>query len=80
MKSNIIHVRRPVNTGRYLNIRKRGYSHTDIYHPVRGFLARLVSRPEGFQVTSPSNSCHHMVGTFHQTPSSFERKYLRGAS
>jgi hypothetical protein len=77
---SIIRLSKPSRRGRYLLIRKRDYSHTDVYSPTRGFLCRLLSMPEGFQVTAASNACKDMEGSCHQTTVVFERAYLRAAA
>lgn len=74
----IIQLNIPSSTGRYLRIKKRTYSHWDVFHPLRGFLCRLLSMPKGFLVSNASDSCKDMEGTHHQTAAQFERAYLRG--
>jgi len=74
---NIITLKRPDFTGRYLRTQKRNYAIRDVFHPKKGFLCRLLSMPQGFCVTQASGSCKHLLGTHHQTPESFEREYLR---
>ena len=75
--NNIVQLKQDKRTGRYLTFRKRDYSHTDVIHPKKGSLCRLLSMPKGFLVTQVSESCKHLLGTHHQTPESFEREYLR---
>ena len=75
---NIITLKRPDSTGRYLTLRKRNYSRTDVSHPMYGFLCQLVSYPKGFRVSNSSTRCRNLEGTFHQTPAQFERSYLQG--
>ena len=73
---NIITLKRPESTGRYLNIKRRNYSHTDVFHPTKGFLCRLLSMPKGFQVTQPTSGCSELEGRHFNTPEKFEREYL----
>jgi hypothetical protein len=76
---NIIALKRPESTGQYLNIKRRNYGYQDVFHPIYGFLCRLISMPQGFCVSNASTPCRKLAGTFHQTPVAFERAYLRGA-
>ena len=77
---NIIALKGPESTGRYLNIKRRNYAFQDVFHPSRGYLCRLISKPKGYCVCNASTSCRNLEGTFHQTPTQFERMYLRGGT
>jgi hypothetical protein len=73
----VINLSAPSRTGRYLWIKKRNYSHWDVFHPLFGFLCKLLSMPKGLQVSNASSECSRLEGSYHQTPSAFERAYLR---